>query len=83
MAIFRTSKRPAPLVAANYFRCSHRLPLSFRSRLRFSKERTVAYDAQKKNLADSGPLPTRTAPRFFEGSAGPVASAKRNLGILL
>ena len=51
MAIFRTSKRPAPLVAANYFRCSHRLPLSFRSRLRFSKERTVAYDAQKKEFS--------------------------------
>jgi hypothetical protein len=76
VAIFRTSKRPARSVAANYFRCSQRLHLSFRSRLRFRKERTVAYDAPKKNLADSGPLPTRTAPRFFEGSAGPVASAE-------
>lgn len=83
MAIFRTSKRPARSVAANYFRCSQRLHLSFRSRLRFRKERTVAYDAPKKNLADSGPLPTRTAPRFFEGSAGPVASLGRNRGILL
>lgn len=48
MVIFRTNKRPAPWVAANYFRRSYRLHLSFRSRLRSKKERTVAYDAQKK-----------------------------------
>ncbi len=77
MAIFRTSKRPAPWGAAHYFCRSQRLHLSFRPRFRSRKERTVAYDAQK-NLADFGLLPTRTAPRFFEGSAGSVGSAGRN-----
>ena len=37
MAIFRTSNRPAPWAATNYFRHPWRLHLRFRSRLRLER----------------------------------------------
>ena len=82
MATFPTSNRPALPAPTSYFRRPERLPLSFRFRLRL--ERSVVTRApRRKNLAGFGPLPARTAPRFFEGSAGSVVWVGGIAGILL
>ena len=82
VATFPTSNRPALPAPTSYFRRPERLPLSFRFRLRLERS-GVTRAPRRKNLAGFGPLPARTAPRFFEGSAGSVVWVGGIAGILL